>query len=51
VTFETITDAPKIQKDNAITDRFITLLEAQIERDPTQYLWSHNRFKHKRKKA
>ena len=51
VTFETITDEPKTQKENAITDRFITLLEAQIERDPTQYLWSHNRFKHKRKKA
>jgi len=30
----------------SITDQFITLLENQIKRDPSQYFWSHNRFKH-----
>ena len=34
-------------KDNEITDRFIDRLEAQIRKDPSQYLWSHNRFKHR----
>ena len=32
--------------DNDITDRFYTKLEAQIYKDPSQYLWSHRRFKH-----
>jgi KDO2-lipid IV(A) lauroyltransferase len=48
VELEVITAAPKEMKENAITDRFFELLEAQIQRDPTQYLWSHNRFKHSR---
>ena len=29
-----------------ITDQFLKLLEMQIYRDPSQYFWSHNRFKH-----
>ncbi|MGB1972008.1 MAG: lysophospholipid acyltransferase family protein [Flavobacteriaceae bacterium] len=29
-----------------ITDLFTEKLEKQIRRDPAQYLWSHNRFKH-----
>jgi len=33
-------------KENEITDMFIAKLEAQIKQDPSQYLWSHNRFKH-----
>ncbi|MGB1448423.1 MAG: lysophospholipid acyltransferase family protein [Flavobacteriaceae bacterium] len=33
-------------KENEITDLFYDKLEAQIKRDPAQYLWSHNRFKH-----
>ena len=32
--------------DNDITDRFYTKLETQIYKDPSQYLWSHRRFKH-----
>jgi len=36
------------QKDSnySITDQFLKLLENQIFRDPSQYFWSHNRFKH-----
>ena len=30
----------------SITDQFIKLLEEQVYRDPIQYFWSHNRFKH-----
>ncbi len=29
-----------------ITDQFLGLLENQIYRDPSQYFWTHNRFKH-----
>jgi KDO2-lipid IV(A) lauroyltransferase len=32
----------------SITDQFLKLLENQIFRDPSQYFWSHNRFKHLR---
>ncbi len=32
----------------SITDQFLRLLESQIYRDPTQYFWTHNRFKHLR---
>ena len=36
------------EKDNqySITDQFLSLLENQIYRDPSQYFWTHNRFKH-----
>ena len=30
----------------SVTDQFINLLEKQIIRDPSQYFWTHNRFKH-----
>ena len=36
---------PKKSKDYHITKTFFNLLEKQVYRDPTQYLWSHNRFK------
>ena len=32
----------------SITDQFLRLLENQIYRDPSQYFWTHNRFKHLR---
>lgn len=37
---------PSRYAENEITDQFTEKLEAQIRRDPSQYLWSHNRFKH-----
>jgi len=41
-----ITDKPKETKENEITDIFTETLEAQIRKDPSQYFWTHNRFKH-----
>lgn len=41
-----LVDDPSACKENEITDLFTEKLEAQIRRDPAQYLWSHNRFKH-----
>ena len=37
---------PSLCEQNEITDLFTAKLEEQIKRDPSQYLWSHNRFKH-----
>lgn len=42
--FQVIDD--KKDSNYSITDQFIQLLEKQIYRDPSQYFWSHNRFKH-----
>jgi Kdo2-lipid IVA lauroyltransferase/acyltransferase len=38
-----------LEKDNNqynVTNQFLKLLEKQIYRDPSQYFWTHNRFKH-----
>jgi len=44
--FELISDQPKKTKLNRITDTFTEWLEQDIYSDPTQYLWTHRRFKH-----
>ena len=44
--FELISDQPKKTKLNRITDTFTEWLEQDINSDPTQYLWTHKRFKH-----
>tara|TARA_B110000263_G_scaffold249362_1_gene266751 strand:+ start:2092 stop:2754 length:663 start_codon:yes stop_codon:yes gene_type:complete len=41
-----ISEFPKQTKNNQITDLFYSNLESQIKKDPSQYLWTHNRFKH-----
>ena len=46
VVFEVLEENPADKPDYLITDRFYEKLEAQIYRDPSQYLWSHRRFKH-----
>ena len=46
-TVSPLAEDPSSCKDLEITDRYIDRLEAQIRRDPAQYLWSHNRFKHR----
>ena len=40
---------PKDVKDFEITDQFTKELESLIKEDPSQYLWTHNRFKRLRK--
>ena len=37
------------EKENAITHRFFQSLEENIRREPTYYLWTHNRWKRTRK--
>ena len=47
--FELLTENPRKTKKHEITDIFTTWLEKDIYNDPTQYLWTHNRFKHRHK--
>ncbi len=42
----TITDSPATLPSGEITERYATLLQATIMRDPASWLWSHNRWKH-----
>jgi KDO2-lipid IV(A) lauroyltransferase len=49
VEFKLLTDDPKSMKKNQITDIFTEWLEAQIMEDPSQYFWTHNRFKYAKK--
>jgi KDO2-lipid IV(A) lauroyltransferase len=43
-----ISDNPKAEKENEITEKYIRLMENTIMRNPALWLWSHNRWKHKR---
>jgi len=44
--FELISDQPTKTEGHRITDTFTEWLEQDIYCDPTQYLWTHKRFKH-----
>ncbi|WP_341225172.1 lysophospholipid acyltransferase family protein [uncultured Arcticibacterium sp.] len=48
VTFELITDKPKMEEKNSILERHANLLEKQIKEQPEFWLWSHRRWKHKK---
>ena len=42
--FENVKDYPNYE----ITDQFLKMVEAQILEAPEYYLWTHNRWKHRR---
>jgi Kdo2-lipid IVA lauroyltransferase/acyltransferase len=46
--FEEITARPQDLPEEALTKKFIHLLERDIRSTPPFYLWSHNRWKHRR---
>tara|TARA_B100001057_G_scaffold497449_1_gene601581 strand:- start:8269 stop:9015 length:747 start_codon:yes stop_codon:yes gene_type:complete len=46
VDFKLISKFPNKSSKNEITDKFFNMLQEAIYRDPSQYLWSHNRYKH-----
>ena len=46
--FELITDEPATTAPGEITLRYAELLEANIRQQPELWLWSHNRWKHRR---
>ncbi|MBD5225799.1 MAG: acetyltransferase [Bacteroidales bacterium] len=41
-----ITETPRDLNEFAITDRYASMLSATIRRNPSIWLWSHNRWKH-----
>ncbi len=47
--FELITENPKQEAANTITNTYLRMTEAHIKKAPEFYLWSHKRFKHKDK--
>lgn len=47
--FTLIAEHPNDFPDYEITDRFTALLEKQIRNKPEYYLWTHRRFKHRKK--
>ena len=48
--FELISDHSAQTKEFEITEKHVRLLESTIRKDPRYYLWTHNRWKHKRRK-
>jgi len=48
IKFLEITDKPRETKPGEITEKFIKLAEDDINADPASYLWSHDRWKHKK---
>lgn len=46
--FQLISREPKQLAEYEVTDEYFRRLEASIRRDPTCYLWSHNRWKRTR---
>lgn len=48
--FELLFDGPANYSETEIMETFISKMEATINRNPEYYLWSHKRWKHKRKR-
>jgi len=51
VRFELITDDPKSMGKGEIMERYVRCVERFINDNPDNWLWSHRRWKHQRKKA
>lgn len=49
VEFEVLAKNPKEYPEFAITEMHVRALEARIRKEPAWWLWSHKRWKHKRK--
>ncbi|MTI21109.1 lipid A biosynthesis acyltransferase [Fulvivirga sp. RKSG066] len=43
-----ITEDPNVEPDGKIVEEFARLTEQRIKADPAYWLWSHNRWKHRR---
>ena len=48
IKYELIEENPTLSKKGSITNLFIKRLEEKIIEEPNSYLWSHNRWKHKK---
>ncbi len=48
IEMELITDKPKETEHGYITEKFMTLLEEDLHKEPAYWLWSHRRWKKKK---
>ena len=48
ITFENLENNPKNTNEGEITKHYFERLEKQIKENPSQWLWSHKRWKHKK---
>ncbi len=48
IQIEVITENCSAQPEGYLTEEFVKLLQRDIENEPSQWLWSHRRWKHKR---
>jgi KDO2-lipid IV(A) lauroyltransferase len=48
--FKLITENPAEEPENAITQKYFSLLEDTINQEPAYWLWSHKRWKNSPKK-
>jgi KDO2-lipid IV(A) lauroyltransferase len=51
VVFKEIEMSPRESPKHHITNKFIELVEEDINKDPASYLWSHDRWKHQKPKG
>lgn len=51
MSFELLYDGEEVVAPNEITERYVRRLEAMIVERPELWIWSHRRWKHKRKNA
>jgi KDO2-lipid IV(A) lauroyltransferase len=49
--YKLVSDKPKLEEDFSITEMHTKFLEEQIRKQPEAWLWSHRRWKHKRKSS
>ena len=47
IEFKLITDKPRDFENYELTEKYLRLVEKNIEESPETYLWSHKRFKHR----
>jgi KDO2-lipid IV(A) lauroyltransferase len=47
--FQMLAENPKEYNNYEITDKYLTLTEENVKKQPELYLWSHKRFKHRDK--
>lgn len=48
ITFKNLENNPRSTAPNEITEKFIQFVEEDVFKDPASYLWSHDRWKHKK---
>ena len=49
LTYKEIIPDPASESEFPVTEKYLSMLEETIKRDPSLWLWSHNRWKYKKK--